>query len=275
VRPSAPLAQENSGEKRVWRPGRIRLRFHGAVSAPLISSIWPGPVWRQEAEPARGIRKEKEKENISRKFEISSSARLIFYLIFSAFWPFAKNHFLILFCFLLTMSNPRAQNSLEYMLLLGALLVIGLVIVSIIALSGGNSSDSRLAASQAHWAREAHPLQVRGASLNYTKASGAANLSLVIHNTASSDLTIRQIILIPGTFGPVYYQNGTSAGTTGSLSVLFAPDEERILILPATMPWGSSPPQTSEFSLTFKYDSPLGPGVENGSTSLIVATNAR
>ena len=172
------------------------------------------------------------------------------------------------------MSNQRAQTSVEFMLLFGVLLIVGLVLTAILSMPVNSSSDSRITASSAYWAREAHPLQVRSASLSYSLASSTANLSLVIHNTANSDLTLRQIIISPGTFGPVYYFNGTQAGTISALSVLLAPDEETSLYLPAIIPWGANPPKTGDFSLTLDYDSALGPGVENGSTPLVVVANS-
>ena len=181
--------------------------------------------------------------------------------------------FLILFCFLHTMQKLRAQNSVEFMLLLGVLLIVALVLIFILSTPGGSSSDSRISASQAYWAREAHPLQVRGASLGYSQATSAANLSLVIRNTANTDITLRQIIISPGNFDSVNCLTGAPAGNISDLSILITPDEEITMILPAMMDWGSSPPKTGDFSLTFKYDSPLGPGAESGSTPLVIIPN--
>lgn len=175
------------------------------------------------------------------------------------------------------MRRPLAQSSVEFMLMLGVLLVIALVIVSLLSIYTPATSDPRIIASQSYWASNAHPLQVRDFSLDFYvyAAQTAGNLTLVIKNPASQDVTLRQILITPGNFSSVFYANGSSAGTVNSLSVLFTPSEEATLIV-QHRELGSGayrPPSIGEFSLSFNYSTAIGPGIQNGSLPLVMATN--
>ncbi len=167
-----------------------------------------------------------------------------------------------------------AQSSVEFMLLLGVLLVIALVIISLLTVYTPAISDPRIRASQSYWASNAHPLQVRDFSLDFYvyAAQTAGNLTLVIRNPTRQDITIRQINITPGNFSSVFYANGSSAGTDNSLSVLFTPGEEATLIVQHRESGTSAyrPPNIGEFSLVFNYSAALGPGIQNGSMPLVV-----
>lgn len=171
--------------------------------------------------------------------------------------------------------HVRAQTSAEFMLMMGVLLILALVLVALLTASGPAISDPRVRASQSYWAGTASPLQVRDFSLDSYRSptQAAANLTLVIKNPTSRDITIRNITLSPGTFRNVYYADGSSAGMVDSLSVLLIPGEETTLIVQHYQAGGGAylPPKVGEFSLGFKYDSALGPGFQNGSMPIVVA----
>ena len=173
------------------------------------------------------------------------------------------------------MHRRVAQSSAEFMLLLGVLLIIALVVISLLTATTPSISDARVRASQSYWASDAHPLQVRGFSLDfYTHpAETDGNLTLVIKNPTNQDITIRQITITPGNFSSVYYTDGSSAGLANSLSILLTPSEETTLIVQHHQTGSGAylPPSVAELYLSFNYDAALGPAYQNGSLPLMVA----
>ncbi len=172
------------------------------------------------------------------------------------------------------MRRRAAQSSAEYMLILGAIFVIALIVIALLNFYNPAIADPRLSSSQSYWSSNAHPLQVRDFSLDSYRSpvQADANLTLVIKNPSTQEITLRNITLSPGSFRNVYYTNGSSAGLVDSLSIPFSPGEELTLIAQHHEAGSGAylPPNVAEFSLGFKYNTALGPGYQNGSVPVVV-----
>ena len=168
----------------------------------------------------------------------------------------------------------HAQTSIEFIILLAALAVAGLVLAGLLSFfSQGNGVQ--LEQSKAYWNSQAGPIKVVDWSMTTTKqdspAGADANLSLVLSNPTRETITIHAITLTPGNFSSVVDAQGNWLGLSGSLSIILLPGEQKTVI---AMNHGLGdgayiPTQVYSQTLSFSYSSGLAVSQEIGTVPLV------
>jgi hypothetical protein len=156
----------------------------------------------------------------------------------------------------------RAQAATEYVILLGAVLIIAVGVVSLLAFFPGMGSDAGVAESQLYWRGSAKPISVLDIkNLNgsvCSASSGLAGYRLVITNSNSDPIYITRVEL--DNTSKTFCLWGASAGTS-SLSV--GPGQTtRIDVQGSGCPTDS----LSQFSLAFTYSTPYLEGKRQSGT---------
>ncbi len=159
----------------------------------------------------------------------------------------------------MSMSNQRAQGSVEYLVILAMILIISAVVVSLLSLYPGAGGEMRGNEQASYWSG-AQPFGIRD-----TQQLGTGNITLVLVNHAPRPLTLKTVNL---TFGSgIWFANTTRTE--------FNPGESRTVFIIG----GASMPNCSIVSArSFSYsvqiiydDDPLKDKLQPGSLPLNVA----
>ena len=185
-------------------------------------------------------------------------------------------------------SSTRAQTTVEYMIILAIVLVIGLVVIGLAMFFSQSSGDVTQSETNAYWASQVRPLSIVDMQgYDYTATSpGRGEIALYLENVDSKPITIRGFATEPysdvsesypvcanhsadGTDSPC--PDGTSLGTSGEgatqgISVKLAPNERKAFYLRPTSACsnsGAGEATADRFRkyLTIYYDTPNFPGL--------------
>jgi hypothetical protein len=174
------------------------------------------------------------------------------------------------------MANPprfRAQGSVEYLIIIGVVLVIALMVISLLGFFPATAGDAAIGQSQLYWRGQAKPFTIIDSAYSNTSVctGGGVNdrgVKLMMKNNEKYSLTLTR----------VYFRNNAQSicavgNATGD--VLFAPGQEIFVgaALPnATVCNGSR--KSDSVKVDLRYDSPyISDKLQSGSTNLYVACN--
>lgn len=184
-------------------------------------------------------------------------------------------------------SSPRAQTTVEYMIILAIVLVIGLIVIGLAMFFSQSSGDVTQSETNAYWASQVRPLRIVDMQgYDYAASPGTGEIALLIENVDSKPITIRGFSTEPYSAANEAYAvcanhsvtggdspcpSGTSLGTSGAgavngLSVKLAPNERKAFYLRPTSACsnsGAGEASTDRFRkyLTIYYDTSNFPGL--------------
>ena len=175
------------------------------------------------------------------------------------------------------MHVSKAQSSVEWMLLLGAILMISLVVLAAASsVPVANSGQMQKQESIAYWTSQAWPLQLSDWSMKASApAYTGANLTVVLYNPSNDRISIRKLTLTPGVFFNVYYSNGSSAGAFNALNIPLLPHDKLTLKFVQSDNSVAALPVSTYYSLnlTINYDGALGSSQQAGKVPIIGERN--
>ncbi len=184
-------------------------------------------------------------------------------------------------------NSSRAQTTVEYMIILAIVLVIGLIVIGLAMFFSQSSGDVAQSETSAYWASQVRPLRIIDMQgYSYTASPGTGEIALYIENVDSKPITIRGFKTEPysvisesyavcanhsatGSDSPCPGSTsyGTSgAGATSGISVKLAPNERKAFYLRPTSACsnaGVGEASTDRFRkyLTIYYDTPTFSGL--------------
>lgn len=149
------------------------------------------------------------------------------------------------------------QGSSEYLIILGAAMIIAVIAAGLLGFFPGTSGDSQFAESKSYWST-AVPFSIADASQSST---GAQTLSLAVENRGGYYAEISNVTV---TFG--------SSSATNATRQYFPPGERNILYVdnpPASCAGRAG--SVVQYGVVFKYDQdPLLGKLQSGSKPLLV-----
>ncbi|VVC00359.1 Uncharacterised protein [uncultured archaeon] len=86
----------------------------------------------------------------------------------------------------------RGQGATEYLVLLGAVLLIGVIVVALLGFFPGTAPGISITESQSYWRTVARPIQITDASAS-TDGSTSTTLTMAVQNTRTDFLTINSV----------------------------------------------------------------------------------
>ncbi len=184
-------------------------------------------------------------------------------------------------------SSPRAQTTVEYMIILAIVLVIGLIVIGLAMFFSQSSGDIAQSETNAYWATQVRPLRIVDMQgYYYAGTPGTGEIALSIENVDSKPITILGFMTEPYSVVSESYAvcanhsvtgsdspcpGSTSLGTSGAgatqgISVKLAPNERKEFYLRPTTACsnsGSGEASTDRFRkyLTVYYDTPTFTGL--------------
>lgn len=169
-----------------------------------------------------------------------------------------------------TSGSPRfmkGQGATEYLMLLGAVLLIGLVVISLLSFYPGTAGDTGITQSQIYW-NSARVFSIKEASALSGIGCGSTNggYKLLLFNTALDDVTLTNVSL-DGESRP-FCIDGASAP---SASIPFGPADKRIIIVEYNSSLECSAGQFASKSVRFTYDEGFSAGlIQQGAKNLML-----
>ena len=171
--------------------------------------------------------------------------------------------------------EKRGQASVEFILLLGAVVFVGLLTYAIF-LYYSETSDARISESRAYWSGVAYGLKIDEWNLAVYKdpniPASEANLTVHVKNPLSEKIILRKIQIVQGNFGHIWFSDGTYAGHADDLNIILNPGDSLELIVQHYQNGADSyiPPSLYEFDTSIVYDTPnIESNVLNGSIPVI------
>jgi hypothetical protein len=146
------------------------------------------------------------------------------------------------------MGITKGQGATEYLVLLGAVLIVALVALALLGYFPGLATDAKVTQSQAYWTSEAKPFAINDISV--TGGNGAVDIVLQ-NKDASGSFTVNSIKLSLAT-------GASETFTVAGSNAIFAPGETRKLSLgvPSGNNTQGSAGRAYEFNVVFNYTSP-------------------
>ena len=173
--------------------------------------------------------------------------------------------------------SKRGQGSSEYILIFGAVLVIGLVVVSLMNFTPSSASNTIQSESDLYWSAQAKPFLVQDAVFRKGAAWVCGNsegqLILQMKNTDKFQLNLREIYLngIPSYRFCAY--NVSQENYTDGKNESFTAGQARLIWVPTNNYSGlcMDGKKSEAVQLAFKYDAPYLPDkIENGTMKLYI-----
>jgi len=169
------------------------------------------------------------------------------------------------------------QGSSEYIIIFGAILIIGLIVISLMNFTPSTSSDISESESSLYWKAQAKPFIIQEAMLSQGAAWVCGNsqgqIILRIKNTDKFQLNLREIYIdgIPSHRFCAY--NISSEEYLGQKNESFKAGQERLIWVPTNnySAFCAKGKRSETVQLAFKYDAPyLADKMENGTMKLYI-----
>ena len=163
----------------------------------------------------------------------------------------------------------RAQGAVEYLVIIGVVLVIALMVISLLGYFPATAGDAAIGQSQLYWRGQATPFTIIDAA--YSSASVCAGgdvtgVELMVKNNEKYTLTLNSVYFREGKYDICAKDNATG-------TVAFQPGQE-ILIgvsLPNSTVCNNSR-KSDSIKTDLRYDSPyISDKLQSGSTNLYVS----
>ncbi len=138
----------------------------------------------------------------------------------------------------------RGQGATEYLVLLGAVLIVALVALALLGYFPGLATDAKLTQSQAYWTSEAKPF-----AINEIAVSSGGNVQIVLQNKEATGAYSLNAL----TLGGVALNASADAGS--KFPVVFAPGDTQKLSFTNTGLNGTAS-KAYEYSVVIDFTSP-------------------
>lgn len=172
----------------------------------------------------------------------------------------------------------HAQGSSEYLVLLGAVLVIGLLVVAILSFFPGTSQDSTQTQSWIYWRTMAYPIRIIDAEWQQASIASCTSLSpagaynmqyrIVVKNAGETPVTITAISI---NGNQRHFCEPPYGGVEGSITI--DQNEQKTIGIETSgllSTYSCNPGQFVSDSFRFNYSTPhLAGQAETGSKNLI------
>ncbi len=175
-------------------------------------------------------------------------------------------------------SEKKAQTSVEYLVILGVILVIALIAIGLSIFFGQTQGDAVMQETRTYWSAQAFPIKImdmQGYTYPDASAGTLGEIGLVLENDDSKPLNITGLALdgestfnvysthsVSGSLGTAI--SGDSSGINPAYGIKLSPgDQYTIYLRPGTACKYSSgnPPTTFSRNLTITYKSRYFSGI--------------
>lgn len=173
------------------------------------------------------------------------------------------------------MMGLKGQGASEYLVILGAALIVALVAAVLIGYFTGFSGELTSQESRTYWAGYAQPFAIYDAI--YNAGGGACRAGDVAPYPPQIELVIKNIDKYPLNLTAIYINGNTSTTICYPVNAFstppyrFAPNEEKVVAVRAGSALCAGRTAASA-EVVLKYDSPYIPNkVQNGTTKLYIS----
>lgn len=174
-------------------------------------------------------------------------------------------------------TDNSGQGSVEYLIIIGVVLVIALIVVGLSTFFASSSQDINQTEVDTYWSTQVRPLRLMAMQGHYYGASYGGEIALLVQNIDSKPVTLRNIIMGPDVNTISVYSNhstsgapaGTPLGYAGqnykaspNLSIVISPSERVAIYLRVNDTSGSGfcadsfNSRSFRKNLTLQYDTP-------------------
>ena len=124
------------------------------------------------------------------------------------------------------MARVLGQGAVEYLIIIGVVLIIALMVISVLSFFPSTAGESVASQSQLYWRGQAKPFSVIDAVYSHDGVCGVdleeGGIIMVVKNTDKYNLTLREIY-VDNTIHGVCYMNNLSS------SIEFTPGQETVI----------------------------------------------
>lgn len=169
-------------------------------------------------------------------------------------------------------ASARGQGSVEYLLIIGVVLIIALMVISVLSFFPSTAGESVASQSQLYWRGQAKPFSVIDAAFSSDGLCGAetpdGGIIMVVKNTDKYNLTLRSVYLDNEQYDVCGLHNATS-------SLEFTPGQERVIGVELDGTSGFCSDRSSRsVKLDLLYNSPyIESRVQTGAVNLHIPCN--
>ncbi len=155
------------------------------------------------------------------------------------------------------MGIMKGQGATEYLVLLGAVLIVALVALALLGFFPALSTDAKITQSETYWKGQAKPFSIQEISVTTD-----GNVTMVLQNKdATGTFTLNSITLTRGTDTPAT-MNLTNAN--------FAPGDSQTVFNGAVLTGTAAAGTAYSLDVSFAYTSPNGvDGVQTGAQPIM------